>query len=60
MEGLYRVPGFADDITYLRNQIDKGWFYIIYFLCYVFLKFNSVFSKYAVNVVFSLNCLMFM
>lgn len=26
LEGLYRVPGFADDITFLRNQIDKGWF----------------------------------
>lgn len=24
LEGLYRVPGFADDITYLQNQIDKG------------------------------------
>ena len=24
LEGIYRVPGFADDITYLRNQIDKG------------------------------------
>ncbi|XP_066928699.1 N-chimaerin-like isoform X2 [Clytia hemisphaerica] len=23
LEGIYRVPGFADDITYLRNQIDK-------------------------------------
>ena len=23
-EGLYRVPGFADDITLLQNQIDKG------------------------------------
>lgn len=23
-EGLYRIPGFADDITTLRNIIDKG------------------------------------
>lgn len=23
-EGLYRVPGFADDITELKNSIDKG------------------------------------
>ena len=23
-EGLYRIPGFADDITFLRNQVDKG------------------------------------
>lgn len=24
IEGLYRVPGFADDITSLQNAIDKG------------------------------------
>ena len=24
LEGLYRVPGFADDITGLKDSIDKG------------------------------------
>ena len=26
LKGLYRVPGFADDITYLQNQTNKGQF----------------------------------